>query len=141
MLILLLLRTFFLVGAYKRNNPLISALRIIISLVLASPLLGVVSPVWYVFLLLMLFLRGIFVVVIYFARVSTYIFKVVVGATLLIFSIAFYPYLVVMWCDTGDISALYSNLPSVVLVLIAVLVYLMVFSSYILSRSSPTRTM
>lgn len=88
----------------------------------------------------MLFLSGIFVVVVYFARVSSYLFKVVVGVPLVLLFLFFTPLLTGGLIMSSSVSVIYNiNLLLTLAFLLVILLGLILFSRYILSGTSAMR--
>jgi hypothetical protein len=54
----------------KRKNPLSSSIYLVLSTTTININVGITLPSWYVYLILMLFVRGVFVLVVYLGRLA-----------------------------------------------------------------------
>lgn len=140
MIIFYLLLVLLLFSGYKSNNPLVRALCVVLSLVVASPLVIVIVHQWFIYTTIMLFLRGILVIVVYFSSLRTYSFKVVVGGNLiLIIGLIFYPFIMLHFSNT-NIGVIFTPINLIILLFIlSSLLILINFTRYILSRGGAIR--
>lgn len=140
MVLLIVITGWLLRARLKTNSPLRSVIFLILSLVTVTPILSRVSHVWYVYLTLILFLGGIFVLVLYFSRLCTYLYKEVSVSIFFIYSLLFRPWSVYFINRHGGISVMFNySVILVVIIIILMLTSLILFSSYILSRRSALR--
>lgn len=57
---------------YLRVDPIKSCLYLVLSLILISPVISLGIQIWYRYFVSLVFLRGIFVILVYFTRISSY---------------------------------------------------------------------
>jgi NADH-ubiquinone oxidoreductase chain 6 len=135
MFFLYIFSSIFLFMRYKSRRPLSRALYLILSLIIISPLLSLINHQWFIYLMLILFLRGIFVIIIYFSRLSTFSYKYTRG--LLVFFIIylfFFPFIIYLLLNK-NISLLFMfERLYIIVFLIVSLIILMLFSRYFLSQ-------
>lgn len=140
MFILFVLSSFFAYLSFLNNNPLISAIFLILSLIIISPLLSILYSSWYIYLFVIIFLRGLFIIIVYVTSISSWRYKRVnFSLSFIFFIFIFYPY-ILFTIDINNISLIirpyYLGL---VLYIVIFLLYLIGFCSYILSAGSAIR--
>lgn len=134
-------RTLLLLVGYKSTNPMSRALSLILALVLISPLVSTLSFRWFIYLMLLLFLSGVLVLVVYFTRLRSLTMKYVKVRVVYRVVLLFFPTLEEFICS-NNVRLLYlpDNL-GVVFYLVFRLVGLILFSSYMLSYGTAMRRM
>jgi hypothetical protein len=138
--ILYIFSSVFLFMSYKRRSPLSSALYLILSLIIISPLLRFINHQWFIYLMLILFLRGIFVIIIYFSRLRTFRYKYTSGLFIIIIIFCFFFPFIIFLLLNKNISLLFIfERLYIILFLIISLIILMLFSRYFLSQSIAIR--
>jgi hypothetical protein len=140
MFILYIFSSVFLFLSYKSRSPLSSALYLVLSLIIISPLLSLINHQWFIYLMLILFLSGIFVIIIYFSRLSTFSYKYTRGLLiLLVIYLFFFPFIIFLLLNKNiNILFIFERLYIIVFLIIS-LIILMLFSRYFLSQSMAIR--
>lgn len=140
MFILYIFSSIFLFTRYKSRSPLSRALYLILSLIMISPLLSLINHQWFIYLILILFLRGIFVIIIYFSRLSTFRYKYTRGLIiLLLIYLLFFPFIIFLLLNKNiNLLFMFESLYIIVFLIIRLIV-LILFSSYFLSQSIAMR--
>lgn len=115
------------------------ALCLILGLVIVAPVLTIVTYEWYVYLVLLLFLRGVIVIVVYFRRLRTFIFKLVKGTNLLFFLLVFNPFILEFEVMTNVIWFFFNYRWYILVYLLVKLVGLMLTTSYFLYQKAAIR--
>jgi len=138
---ILLLRAFFLICSYKRNNPLTSGILLILRLVVISPLISIITLTWYIYLLLLLFLRGVFVLVIYVSTFSSFYTKGVGGVWWLICIGFFFPSFMYFYISvyTGIRRLFIASRLGLIFFLILFLSFLILWTRYIITGKGAMR--
>lgn len=126
-----LLRLIFLILIVKSNNPLTRALFLVLSLVSVAPILALLWQVWYMYLLLMVFLSGVLIIVVYFARLGVYTYKKVLGIILiLVLVMIFYPFMI-HFISNYNVFVVFTQQNIIIIIYIVFLLFsLMLFVSY-----------
>lgn len=138
-MILYLIRLGFLIIGFKSTNPITRALCLILGLVTVASILIIVAYEWYVYLVLLLFLRGVIVMVVYFRRLRTFVFKLVKCTNLLFFLVVFCPFALEFEVTTNIIRFFFNYGWYILLYLLSKLVGLMLVSSYLFHQRSAIR--
>lgn len=73
-ILFLFLRLFLSFLCYLRVDPIKSCLFLVLSLLVLSPFISFGIQIWYSYFICIIFLRGIFVILVYFTRISKYNF-------------------------------------------------------------------
>jgi len=139
--ILIVIRFFFLLMSFKRNNVLIRCLNIILRLIIISPILCLITLSWYIYLINILFVRGVFILIIYVTSIGSIFFKTTTGIILLIFlyllfSIPLFFYSPII----GGIRTFFNSVNiNLIVGLIGFLIILIGFTSYIVIRRGAIR--
>lgn len=126
-----LLRLVFLILIVKSNNPLTRALFLVLSLVSVAPILALMWQVWYMYLLLMIFLSGVLIIVVYFARLGVYTYKKVLGITLMFgLVIMFYPF-IIHFISNYNVFVVFTRQNIIIIIYIVFILFsLILFVSY-----------
>jgi hypothetical protein len=77
---------------YLRIDPIKSCLYLVLSLILVSPLISLGVQVWFSYFVCLVFLRGIFVILVYFSSLSKYNFYVLRGRVFIFFGVFLTPF-------------------------------------------------
>nr|YP_003097101.1 NADH dehydrogenase subunit 6 [Angiostrongylus cantonensis]ACT88784.1 NADH dehydrogenase subunit 6 [Angiostrongylus cantonensis] len=140
---MLLLSLFFSVMSYMNNDPIKSSFFLIFSMLFCMPVMSFVGYVWYSYFVCMLFLSGIFVILVYFSSLSSflefgvYFWFVGLILTLLCFNLfeGFF------FVGFSGLTVFYYELNFFLLFyLVVVLLFFMSFVSYYLSFSGALRS-
>lgn len=138
-MLLFLLGLFFLFFSYYRNAPITSGLCFIFRLFFMAPLLSFGGSSFFIYLILLLFLRGIIVLVVYFCSISFVFSSFNINIYIIFFSLFFmYP----VFFDSFNIFPVivYLNLNLLFFIfIIFFLVNLIIFARYITNRTGAIR--
>lgn len=133
----------FLVHSYKRNNPLTRCILLVLRLLCVTPVLITLTVAWYIIIMNLLFLRGVFVLVIYTVSTAGIIHKKVGGILILITIRALFSSLTVFYIPSYiGLRRLFVryNL-GLLLFIILFLVFLILFRRYIVRSGAAIRRM
>ena len=123
---------------YLSIDPIKSCLYLVLSLILLTPYLSLINEVWYSYFICIIFLRGIFVILVYFTRISKYIFHKLNLAFFVILGLLFIPSVYISFYMTLN-SLYFKNFLFLFLFLLVNLIYFMNFSSYFLNYRGALR--
>nr|YP_010575573.1 NADH dehydrogenase subunit 6 [Varestrongylus eleguneniensis]UZM11413.1 NADH dehydrogenase subunit 6 [Varestrongylus eleguneniensis] len=134
---------FFCLMSYVNNDPIKSCFFLIFSMLSIMPLMTFFNYVWFSYFVCMLFMSGIFVILVYFSSLSSFFsfapYFFLVGL-LLSLLMCFVGYNMVFFSNVG-LQVFYYELNFFLLFyLIAVLLFFMNFVSYYLSFSGALRS-
>lgn len=73
--VFIFIRILILFLSYRSNNPFVSAFSLLLSFMLVSPFLSFFTPSWYLYMLVIIFSRGVFVAVVYLCSLGRWSFK------------------------------------------------------------------
>nr|AJI44488.1 NADH dehydrogenase subunit 6 [Acrobeles complexus] len=130
-------------SSYVAINPMSSSLYFVLAFIFVLPILGSITYIWVAYLVALLFMSGVFVLLVYFAGISKIYYKPVSGVFVLIvfhlLFMLFFPFILVTPLDL-NMSFLYEpeQLLMVVFIVIVLLLYMM-FVSYLLGSGSSMR--
>nr|YP_003097126.1 NADH dehydrogenase subunit 6 [Angiostrongylus costaricensis]ACT88796.1 NADH dehydrogenase subunit 6 [Angiostrongylus costaricensis] len=143
---MVLISLFFCVLSYINNDPIKSSFFLIFSMLFSMPVMSFVGYVWYSYFVSMLFLSGIFVILVYFSSLSSFM-NLGTYCWLLGFFLTVFFLLMVEGVDFSKwgyigLSVFYYDLNMVLLVyLVMMLFFFMSFVSYYLSFSGALRSL
>lgn len=139
MLILFYFVLLFCFLSYWRLDPLKSCFFLICSLIFLLPLLGLSSTLWFSFFVCIIFLRGVFVILVYFSGLSSYNFIKLKGVLFFFFS-CFVLYTQISITHFNYLNFFYFNFNLFLLIwlLLVLLVYLL-YLSYIINFGAGLR--
>nr|YP_009186355.1 NADH dehydrogenase subunit 6 [Strongyloides papillosus]BAT21183.1 NADH dehydrogenase subunit 6 [Strongyloides papillosus] len=128
--------------SYINIDPLKSGLLLVLSMGVVMPLLGIASYNWYAYFVCMLFLSGVFVILIYYSSLCNYLhvshsFGGLVLFFLLIFSTAVYNY---NWCLMALNSFYYSSYFGWMVFIVMVLLLFMNIVSLLITGKGALRS-
>lgn len=126
----------FLWLIYKRRSPLVSAFCFVLTVCSIFPLLCFIGPTWIVFFIILVFLSGVLVIIVYFTSVAIYCYKKApiwgLFLTLPFLNCCFL--FINVYINLGlSVLSMSTGLFVVLFVLLA-LIRTLVFASYLLSR-------
>lgn len=123
---------------YLSIDPIKRCLYLVLSLILITPYLSIINEVWYRYFVCIIFLRGIFVILVYFTRMSKYIFHKLNLSILIIMGGFFIPYLFISYFLTLN-SLYFKDYYILFFFLLISLIYFINFSSYFLNYRGALR--
>ena len=123
---------------YLSIDPIKSCLYLVLSLILLTPYLSLINEVWYSYFICMIFLRGIFVILVYFTRISKYIFHKLSLGFFIMLGLFFIPRIYISFYMTLN-SLYFKNFVFLFLFLLINLIYFINFSSYFLNYRGALR--
>lgn len=133
----------FCLFSYVSQDPIKRSFFLIFSLLGLVPAISFGVYVWYSYFICLLFLRGIFVIVVYFSRISSYMkIGVPLGLILFFFSL-------LLFCSEGLTEGFFLGLNNfyfkifldVLVFILFILLYFMNFRSYYLNFSGALRSL
>lgn len=123
---------------YLSIDPIKSCLYLVLSLILVTPYISLINEIWYSYFICIVFLRGIFVILVYFTSMSKYNFFTF-NLGLFIFSgLLFVPSMILM-PSLSLFNLYYPQYSFIFVFLLLSLVYFINFSSYFLNYSGALR--
>jgi hypothetical protein len=128
---------------YVSVNPILSAVFFVMVILFLLPLMGLITYIWVAYLLALLFLRGVFVLLIYFSGISKlYYFPVKGVIFLFIFHLCvlpFFPFILLIPMEL-NMRFLYEpeQILLVLFIILSLLMYI-VFVRYMLGSGSTLR--
>lgn len=142
-MLLYVVRVVLLLLSHKRNNPLTRCLFLVLRLLRMTPVLVVLRVTWYVVFLAMLFLRGVFVLVIYTVSMAGMVHKKAWGVGVLtVMRVAFAsPVYYYRPSHIGLRSLFIRRNLGLVLFILLFLVVLILFTRYMISRRAAMRSL
>lgn len=136
--IFLLLSLLISLFCYLSVDPIKSCLYLVLSLILITPYLSMLNEVWYSYFICIIFLRGIFVILVYFTRISKYIFHKLSFSFLVFFGLFFIPFILFKYSLTLN-YLYYKSFFYLFIFLLINLIYFINFSSYFLNYRGALR--
>nr|AKU36876.1 NADH dehydrogenase subunit 6 [Angiostrongylus costaricensis]BAV82632.1 NADH dehydrogenase subunit 6 [Angiostrongylus costaricensis] len=142
---MLLISLSFCVLSYVNSDPIKSSFFLVFSMLFCMPVMSFVSYVWYSYFVCMLFLSGIFVILVYFSSLSSFVdFNVYYWFFFFLLTV-FFLMVVDMdyskWLYVGLAVFYYELNVFILMYLILLLVFFMSFVSYYLSFSGALRSL
>lgn len=129
---------FFCYLSYLNVDPIKRCLFLVLSLLVSAPFISLGGQVWFRYYVCIIFLRGIFVILVYFTRMSKYNFFYFRGSILIFLGRAFAP--IFFFYTDLKISHLYlREYRAILFWLIFSLFYFINFTSYFLNYSGALR--
>lgn len=138
MLLVLILSLLISLICYLAIDPIKRCLYLVLSLILLTPYLSLINEVWYSYFVCMVFLRGIFVILVYFTSISKYNFYSSKFAYLIFLGLLFIPFFSINF-RLSLYSLYFYNYIFLFLFLLVSLIYFINFSSYFLNYSGALR--
>lgn len=135
---ILFLSIFMSFLCYLSVDPIKSCLYLVLSLILLTPYLSLVNEVWFSYFVCIVFLRGIFVILVYFTRISKYNFYKFQFSILIFLGFIFIPIFKIT-SFLSLYSLYYQNFSILFIFLLGSLIYFINFSSYFLNYSGALR--
>jgi len=123
---------------YLSIDPMKRCLYLILSLIVITPFLSLLNEVWYSYFICIIFLRGIFVILVYFTRISKYNFYNF-SLPFLIFLGFFYTPFLNFSLNINLFELYYSTFTWLITFLLLNLLYFINFSSYFLNFTGALR--
>nr|UZP15735.1 NADH dehydrogenase subunit 6 [Contracaecum sp.] len=127
--------------SYINLDPMKSCFFLIFSLIMAMPLISFFLHVWFSYFICLLFLSGIFVILVYFSSLSKVSYSstpfYLLGGVLSVF--VFYPFFYSVFSFVSLSNFFYGVYWSIFIWLILILVFFMNFTSYYLNFSGALR--
>lgn len=123
---------------YLSIDPIKSCLYLVLSLISLTPYLSLVNEVWFSYFVCIVFLRGIFVILVYFTRISKYNFYKFRFSLLIFFGLFFVPIFKIT-SFLSLYSLYYQEFSVLFIFLLRRLVYFINFSRYFLNYSGALR--
>lgn len=136
--IFIFLSLFIALICYLSIDPIKRCLYLVLSLILLTPYLSIINEVWYSYFVCIIFLRGIFVILVYFTSISKYIFHKLNASLLIITGLLFIPYLFISYSLTLN-SLYFKDYILLFFFLLRSLIYFINFSSYFLNYRGALR--
>ena len=138
-IVFFILSLLFCLLCYLNLDPMKRSLYLVLSLLVVSPLVSLGIQVWFSYFLCMLFLRGIFVILVYFSSLSKYNFYkfglwffILLGGLGFSFSLGFFK-------GNNLFFIYYSDFLFLILWLVLSLIFFINYSSYFLNFSGALR--
>lgn len=140
---MLLISLFFRFMSYMNNDPIKRSFFLIFSMLFCIPIMSFVNYVWYSYFVCMLFLSGIFVILVYFSGLSSFLeFRVYFWFVGFVLTLMCLNFVSEDFCFgiSGGLNVFYYEVNFFLLLyLIVVLLFFMSFVSYYLSFSGALR--
>nr|AJF94002.1 NADH dehydrogenase subunit 6 [Halicephalobus gingivalis] len=124
---------------YLNIDPMKSCLYLVFSLIFISPFLSFGLQIWYSYFICLIFLSGIFVILVYFSSLSKYNFFKFSLSILIFFSFFFVGYFYVFHYNFNLFSLYFFNYFLLFLWVIFSLLLFMNFTSYFMNFSGALR--
>lgn len=137
--IFIFLSLFFSIFCYLRIDPIKSCLFLVLSLLTISPILSFGVQIWFRYFVCLIFLRGIFVILVYFSRLSKYNFYNFSFPFLIILGLIFIPFFFIQGQENYLFRLYFYNFFYLFLYIIFFLLLFMNFTSYFLNFSGALR--
>lgn len=123
---------------YLSIDPIKSCLYLVLSLILLTPYLSLINEVWYSYFICIIFLSGIFVILVYFTSISKYIFHKLNLGFFILLGVYFIPGVYISFYITLN-SLYFKNFFILFLFLLLNLIYFINFSRYFLNYRGALR--
>nr|YP_007024792.1 NADH dehydrogenase subunit 6 [Aelurostrongylus abstrusus]AFT65552.1 NADH dehydrogenase subunit 6 [Aelurostrongylus abstrusus] len=137
------LSLFFCLMSYLNNDPVKCSFFLVLSMLLLMPAMSFFSYVWYSYFVSMIFLSGVFVILVYFSSLSSFFFFKAYWSVLFFFlSLFFFSVGLLSFCSFNflGLSVFYCKVNFFLLLyLVFILLGYMNFVSYYLSFSGALR--
>nr|YP_009257359.1 NADH dehydrogenase subunit 6 [Angiostrongylus malaysiensis]ALD62326.1 NADH dehydrogenase subunit 6 [Angiostrongylus cantonensis]ANG44576.1 NADH dehydrogenase subunit 6 [Angiostrongylus malaysiensis] len=140
---MLIFSLFFGIMSYMNSDPIKSSFFLVFTMLFCMPMMSFVSYVWYSYFVCMLFLSGIFVILVYFSSMSSFlelkIYFWFVGLVMTL--LCFCMFEDFFFCNLSGLTVFYYDLNFFLLFyLVIILLFFMSFVSYYLSFSGALRS-
>ena len=137
-ILFIILSLFVSLLCYLSIDPIKSCLYLVLSLILLTPYLSIINEVWYSYFVCIIFLSGIFVILVYFTSISKYIFHKLGIGYIILFGFLFIPSIFISYNMTLN-TLYYKDFVLLFFFILMSLIYFINFSSYFLNYSGALR--